>query len=327
MAIINKGGYYLLDFYPDGRAGKHVRKRFKTKKEALAYQKLQLASKDTVQAQIVTLRNDDRRLLDFIVLWYDLHGQSLKSSIDTRNRLNKLANALGNPIFRHFSVEDFANYRKDRMSAGISEATLNREMSTLKALYRELKRLQLIDFDFPLLNVRKLKEKRTELSYLKKEQITKLLEQVAKSENLSLPFVVDICLATGARWSESEGLKLSNLQNGGFYFTDTKNGHSRFVPVSQALYQKIHAELQKGDFKPCYGAYRSAFKRSGLEVPKGQLAHILRHTFASHFVMSRGDIRTLQQILGHSSLQMTMRYSHLAPEFLNQAVTLNPLEN
>lgn len=44
--------------------------------------------------------------------------------------------------------------------------------------------------------------------------------------------------------------------------------------------------------------------------------HTLRHTFASHFVMAGGNLLSLQQILGHSDVKMTMLYAHLAPEFL-----------
>lgn len=55
------------------------------------------------------------------------------------------------------------------------------------------------------------------------------------------------------------------------------------------------------------------------------MANILRHTFASHFVMNGGNLVALQKILGHSSLGITMRYSHLAPDYLKQAVELNPL--
>jgi site-specific recombinase XerD len=44
--------------------------------------------------------------------------------------------------------------------------------------------------------------------------------------------------------------------------------------------------------------------------------HGLRHTMASHFMMSGGNILTLQKLLGHSTLAMTMVYAHLAPDHL-----------
>lgn len=84
------------------------------------------------------------------------------------------------------------------------------------------------------------------------------------------------------------------------------------MPVDEGIFLYIKNRLGLGNFCSCYGAYRSAFKRSGLKVPAGQLAHILRHTFASHFIMNGGNIVALQKILGHSSLNITMRYSHLS---------------
>ena len=62
-------------------------------------------------------------------------------------------------------------------------------------------------------------------------------------------------------------------------------------------------------------------------IPHGQATHILRHTFATHFMMNRGDILVLQRILGHKKIEQTMAYAHFAPEHLIQAVQLNPLEN
>jgi site-specific recombinase XerD len=56
-------------------------------------------------------------------------------------------------------------------------------------------------------------------------------------------------------------------------------------------------------------------KSAGLRVPSHPW-HCLRHTFASHFVMAGGNILTLQKILGHSDVKMTMSYAHLAPGFL-----------
>jgi site-specific recombinase XerD len=46
--------------------------------------------------------------------------------------------------------------------------------------------------------------------------------------------------------------------------------------------------------------------------------HALRHTFASHFVMAGGNILSLQKILGHSDIKMTLVYAHLAPDFLGE---------
>lgn len=320
MAITKQGDSYRLDIYPEGRKGKRVVRLFSTKNEARKYQKSLLSG-------IIPDAHDNRRLSELIELWYELHGRSLKSAIDTCQRLKRIAIVINNPEIKHFTVETFANYRKERIASGISESTLNRELSTLKSMFRELKRMGILEYDLKLLEVRKLKEKRTELSYLTKTQIEKLMEEVTKSTNDSLELVVKISLTTGARWSECEGLRLENLHNTGFYFVDTKNGYSRFVPASKELYSQVKDRLTQGQFQSCYGAFRSAFKRTGIIVPAGQKAHILRHTFASYFVMRGGDIRTLQTILGHTSLQMTMRYSHLSPDYLNQAVSLNPLEN
>jgi len=75
----------------------------------------------------------------------------------------------------------------------------------------------------------------------------------------------------------------------------------------------------------CYHTFRKAITATEIELPDGQLTHVLRHTFASHFMMNGGNILTLQRILGHASLTTTMRYAHLAPEHLQEARVLNPL--
>jgi len=66
-------------------------------------------------------------------------------------------------------------------------------------------------------------------------------------------------------------------------------------------------------------------QRAGIETPAGQLRHVLRHTFASHFVMNGGNILVLQRILGHTDIKVTMRYAHFAPDHLSGAMLLNPL--
>jgi hypothetical protein len=94
--------------------------------------------------------------------------------------------------------------------------------------------------------------------------------------------------------------------------------------VSIQEHHERHGEGQR-IFATAYAAFLSALERTGIQLPKGQAALVLRHTFASHFMISGGNILTLQRILGHSNLTMTIRYAHLAPDHLQKAKSLNPL--
>lgn len=102
----------------------------------------------------------------------------------------------------------------------------------------------------------------------------------------------------------------------------TKSGKSRSVPISKRLYEELIEEVP---FVSCSAAFRKAIERAGIDLPRGQLTHVCRHTFASHFIMRGGDILTLQKVLGHSDIKLTMRYSHLSPQFMQKVVEINPL--
>lgn len=71
--------------------------------------------------------------------------------------------------------------------------------------------------------------------------------------------------------------------------------------------------------------FRQVLKDVKPDLPSGQATHALRHSFATHFMINGGNIITLQRILGHSRIEQTMTYAHFAPEYLQDAVSLNPL--
>lgn len=98
------------------------------------------------------------------------------------------------------------------------------------------------------------------------------------------------------------------------------------MPITPELEAKIVRHWREhGQPNSAITSFRRALARTTIELPKGQAAHALRHTFASHFVQNGGNILTLQRILGHSSLAMTMRYAHVAPDHLQDAVLLGPI--
>jgi integrase len=76
------------------------------------------------------------------------------------------------------------------------------------------------------------------------------------------------------------------------------------LPSSRVFQESLHRVLRRGAFENVI--------RNGKSRPYIRF-HDLRHTFASHWVMNGGDLFKLQKILGHKTVQMTMRYAHLQP--------------
>lgn len=272
---------------------------------------------------------DARRLTDLIESWYRLHGQNLRDGKGRYHKLHIINDKLGKPIASMITTETFAHYREAR-SKEVTTATVNREHTYLRALFNELKRLGVIDYENPLQHIRQFKEKDHKLRFLTSDEIDALLLACKYSNSDSVLLVVKICLATGARWSEAEELRASQLIGNQITFTNTKSNKNRHVPISSELSEELHQLGKVGDerfFTGCIGGYQNAIKKAKIQLPRGQQSHVLRHTFASHFVMNGGNIVVLKDILGHSSITTTMRYSHLSPDYLNDAVSLNPLNN
>ncbi|WP_244230818.1 tyrosine-type recombinase/integrase [Vibrio ouci] len=142
--------------------------------------------------------------------------------------------------------------------------------------------------------------------------------------------IAKICLATGARISAALTLTRSQITEYKLTYTETKGKRNRSVPISEALYREI-LDIAVSDHEIFSTSYKDAWRyiKKALpeHVPNGQATHVLRHTFASHFMMNKGVILVLQRILGHTKIEQTMAYAHFSPEHLIQAVHLNPLEN
>jgi integrase len=198
-------------------------------------------------------------------------------------------------------------------------------MST--GLFNGLNNIGEIDYANQLEGVKMIKLDERELSWLTTEQIRTLFETMDKfSLNPHVKLITKISLATGARWGEAEGLTLDKLRDGKLTFTKTKSGKNRSIPVSPELFAEITLHLKKyGCFSNSISAFGRALKTAKIGLPKGQAAHVLRHSFASHFIMSGGDILTLQKVLGHSTINMTMRCAHLSKDHLMDALLKGPL--
>ncbi len=323
-----------IEQLPDGRwkvdvepvKGRRFRKTLKTKAEALRFESVCRA--ECIQPRKWNpKRLDNRKLSELIQRWYDLHGYAITSGKRRASTLQLMAKRLRDPVARKLTGSDLVKLRRLELEAGAKPKSVNNRLSFLKSVFNELYRLEDIDYSNPLAKVKPLRLQEAELSFLQKGQIQQLLEALDKSRSSSVRLVAEICLATGARWSEAQGLRPHLVRNNTVTFVDTKSKRARTVPISAALTARVSAYLEsKGRFTVCLRAFRTALKASGIVLPEGQASHVLRHTFASHFMMNGGGILTLSKILGHSSITVTMRYAHLSPSHFMEAVRFNPLD-
>lgn len=115
------------------------------------------------------------------------------------------------------------------------------------------------------------------------------------------------------------------------YLIETKNGERRYVPINDTVKRTLIKVLKRPESpyvfcnesgKP-YANVRTSFdtalKRAGI---KDFRFHDLRHTFASHLIMLGIDLRTVQVLMGHKTIEMTLRYSHLSPDHKSRAVEI-----
>lgn len=319
MAIRSIGNSYELDFY--NSCGKRVKKRFKTKIEAIRYQKWyeeqQLKDKEW---QPTT--NKPKFLHDLISIYHQQYGVHLSSGESRKQKLLNICKKMGYPHTGNFCAQRFNEYRASRINEGVSANTINHDHAYLSAMINELIRLNIWHGINPLDKIRKLKIQELELNYLTTEQIKELFAYLRMSSNKSVYLVSKICLSTGARWGEAQNIKPESVNNGILSISKTKSKKVRYIPISQALEQAIK---NHGKIISALDAFRWIIENKiSFILPKGQLTHILRHTFASHYIMNGGNILTLQKILGHSDIKTTMRYAHLAPDFMQDVITKNP---
>lgn len=124
-----------------------------------------------------------------------------------------------------------------------------------------------------------------------------------------------LCEAAGPHRGDTTGTGFAALPlgfavaGGRRYSTD---GKVRSVSIAAELEAKIVRHWkQHGQPNSAITSFRRALAGTTIRLPKGQAAHALRHTFASHFIQNGGNILTQQKILGHASLAVTMQYAHL----------------
>ncbi|MFC1507607.1 tyrosine-type recombinase/integrase [Pseudomonadota bacterium] len=322
MSIKKDGDKWQVDIRPSGRNGKRYRRKFDKKSEALAYEKHILATAHNKEWRGLPV--DKRPLSELIEIWWKKSGQFKRTAEDYQKRINLICRELEDPPVNKINSQLLSDWVLYRLERGRKPSTIRRLAKSLSNVFSVV--IDSGDYvgENPLKELKLPTVKQPEMTYLDDNQVDQLLEAVKGHDELSK--VIEICLSTGSRWRETITLRTSNLSPYRIRFTNTKTNRPRTVPISEELYDRIYPKSGTSVFS--YDPQKELYEilnHLDFDLPKGQKAHVLRHTFASHFVMGGGDILTLRDILGHSDIKQTMTYAHLAPDHLTDAIKFNPL--
>lgn len=253
--------------------------------------------------------------------YWTLHGQYLRSSKTYDCMLKKILAEFGNKKIGNISpacIQKFCNEIVNKTSA----STANRYRTLLQTIFNKAKVWGKFYGDNPCCMVKKQKEPNHRLRYLNEPEIKRLIEYA----NPKLIPILACALMTGMRKGEILNLNWQdvNLERNIIYILQSKSGKPREIPIIPAL-KRVFLSLNPADcgnvFKLSKMSLRRYFDKAMKQADITEFRfHDLRHTFASHFMMRDGNIMDLQKILGHSSLEMTLRYAHLSRKHLSKSM-------
>jgi integrase len=188
--------------------------------------------------------------------------------------------------------------------------------------------------DSPMRRVKKPSESHGRVRFLDKSERVRFTDACKESSNPWLYPCVILALSTGMRYSELMGLKWQdvNLNDGYLILQKTKNGDRRRVPLAGHGLDLLrsHAKVRRLDTdllfpspvdksKPINlrSAFESALKRAKITDFKW---HDLRHCTASYLAMNGASLAEIAEVLGHKTLAMVKRYSHLSDGHVSNVV-------
>ncbi len=300
-----------------GKAGV-VTKDVALRRLAKRKQQIELGQQNEIGARVPTLREFSNEYLTYI-----------RDTIAKRScRRDEISVAHSNNFFGSYKLsaitpKDIVDYQSNRLKEGRKPATVNRELACLKHLFNFAKQRGKFFGENPVSKVRFLEENNQVERVLTLDEEERL---IANSAPHLRPIILT-AIHTGMRKGELLSLKWINadLEHNVISVepTNTKSKKLKRIPINSKLRRILLEQKLKTGFsdyvflnpegKPYLSAFsvktcfENACRRANIT---GLRFHDLRHTAATRMIESGASIVAVSKILGHSSLAMTMRYSH-----------------
>ncbi len=271
------------------------------------------------RASVYTLRNYSATLERFDDFMSSFHGKEI-----TLEHLSR------------FETRDFRAFLAERRNDGLAPPSIKLELSALKTFYAFLRKRADIENDaITVMRGPKAKERLPRPvsaddaeALISAAQTLKTTSGKENWEQARDAALITLLYGVGLRISEALSLRWSDAPLGETLRIKGKGAKTRMVPVVPAARDAIDAYVAlcpyggeednplffstRGKALSATLAQRTMAKlRSALGLPDSATPHALRHAFATHLLSAGGDLRSIQELLGHSSLAATQRYTKI----------------
>lgn len=284
---------------------------------------------ETLRSKAVTFRelSDD-------ALLHSQAENSEKQTYELRLRIGQLLPVFGSRPAESIKKNDIVAWLVEQAAErNWAPSSRNRWQATFSLIFRVGIDNEKIDRN-PAAGIRRKTESTGRVRFLSDAEEACLRSVIERRFPEFLPHFL-LSIHTGMRMGEQYSMRWNQVsfERRQIHLPKTKNGHPRTIPLNtvalKALMQMrgegtpvgtapVFPSTWTGDaLQGSRGWFPTALEEARIE---GYTWHCNRHTFASRLVMAGVDLRTVAELLGHRTLQMVMRYSHLAPEHQVSAV-------
>ena len=233
----------------------------------------------------------------------------------------------------HRELRHFAGVVSER---GATKSTVARKLAAIRTFYRHLVERGELEAN-PAELVSSPKKDSYLPKVLKPDEVGELLERIPGSTPLDLRdrALLELAYAAGLRAEELVNLDVKNLQaDAEEVRVEGKGGRTRVVPVGEHAWRALERYLARGRTVLATGESEALFlsktgkrlstsdvrRRLRLQTRRAGISpHTLRHSFATHLLEGGADLRTIQELLGHSSISTTQTYTRVESKRLKKA--------
>ncbi len=244
--------------------------------------------------------------------------------------INQFLDFIGSEDEQNIQAVDFRDVRSwivDLHEKNISNRSINRKVSSLRAFYKWLRKEGVVT-ESPLAKIKSPKTEKRLPHFAKQSELSKTeaIEFSSDFESNRDLLIFELFYQTGIRLTELIDLTDNQIQ-ANYIRVIGKRNKERQIPISEALYQLIKKYKSVRNNEGLEGSYLFVLKNGKKLYPKfvyrkintylsevtsldKKSPHVLRHSFATHMLNNGAGLETLKELLGHANLAATQVYTH-----------------